>query len=83
MDAVQYAKLHKIKISRDLKFASYANLPITSYTSHPPLMALEQYPYKQGEQAMNLMMTILQNKLDGKRADHFFSEKITPTLIET
>ena len=59
MDAVQYAERHGVKVNKDIVFVSYANLPITSYTAYPPLASLEQYPLKQGQKAMELMISLL------------------------
>jgi len=69
MDAVQYAEKKNISVNRDIVFVSYANLPITSYTAHPPLVSIEQYPYGQGEKAMELLMQILKNKSSGNMKD--------------
>jgi DNA-binding LacI/PurR family transcriptional regulator len=83
MDAIQYAIQHKIKVNEDVIFASFANLTITNYTIHPPLLAVEQYPYKQGESAMNMLLQVidskskcLENPLNAK------AEVILPTLVE-
>lgn len=62
MDAVQYAEKQHVKVNKDIAFASYANLPITSYTAYPPLVSLEQYPHEQGEKAMQMMMRLLGKK---------------------
>ncbi|HMT73956.1 MAG TPA: LacI family DNA-binding transcriptional regulator [Chitinophagaceae bacterium] len=82
MDAVQYAKQKKIKINKDILFASYANLPITDYTSFPPKISLEQYPYLQGEKAMELMINIL-HKMENEEysADISNEEIIIAKLI--
>lgn len=82
MDAVQYAEQQKIQINKDIAFVSYANLPITGYTAYPPLASIEQYPYGQGKKAMELMITILNEKSAGTNiADHYYTEKIAPTLV--
>jgi LacI family repressor for deo operon, udp, cdd, tsx, nupC, and nupG len=83
MDAVQYANQIKIKVNKDIIFASYANLPITSYTTHPPIISLEQFPYKQGEKAMEMMMEILQNKNNDKEeSNKYFEEVLIPAVIK-
>ncbi|MDH7461161.1 LacI family DNA-binding transcriptional regulator [Chitinophagaceae bacterium 26-R-25] len=82
MDAVQYAKQKKIKINKDILFASYANLPITDYTSHPPRVSLEQYPFMQGEKAMQMMIEILnQNKTDNDSKINSKNEIIPTTVV--
>ncbi len=82
MDAVQYVKQKKLRINKDIIFASYANLPITDYTSHPPKISLEQYPVLQGEKAMEIMIRILHQQTDDATAAPItYNEKITATLI--
>lgn len=82
MDAVQYAKQKKLKINKDILFASYANLPITDYTSFPPKISLEQYPILQGEKAMEMMIKILnQPESTSENQIVSFTEKLTATLI--
>ena len=83
MDAVKYARQHKIKVNKDIIFASYANLPITDYTSYPPVISLEQYPYKQGEGAMQIMIKILNEKANSISESHsFFIERLPPLLVQ-
>ena len=82
MDAVQYAKQVKIKVNKDILFASYANLPITAYTIHPPILSLEQYPYKQGEKAMEIMMKILSEKDDDdSREEKYYTEELATRIV--
>jgi len=82
MDAVQYAQKQGINVNREIVFVSYANLPITSYTAFPPLVSVEQYPYGQGEKAMQLMIRILNEKqknLTGQ--EMYYTEEISPALV--
>ena len=81
MDAVQYAKTQNIQINKDLVFASYANLPITHYTAHPPLVSVEQYPYGQGEKAMENLISLLNGKKDGQERGDYLIEEIPATLV--
>lgn len=83
MDAVQYAQQQHIQVNRDIVFASYANLPITGYTAYPPLASIEQYPYGQGEKAMEIMMAILIDKManNNNSEEHFFVEEMPATLV--
>ena len=82
MDAVQYAQRHHIEVNKDIVFVSYANLPITNYTAFPPLVSIEQYPYGQGEKAMELMVEILSNKSLDKKGDvNYFSHEMPGTLV--
>ncbi len=82
MDAVQYAFKQNIKVNKDIVFVSYANLPITSYTAYPPLASIEQYPYGQGEKAMQLMIRILNEKTINKNQPGvYYTEEMTTTLV--
>jgi LacI family transcriptional regulator, repressor for deo operon, udp, cdd, tsx, nupC, and nupG len=82
MDAVQYAQQKKIRINKDIAFVSYANLPITGYTAFPPLVSIEQYPYRQGQKAMEMMINVLNDKKDndGQPKD-FYVEEIETRLV--
>lgn len=82
MDAVQYAQLQTIKVNEDIVFASYANLPITLYTAHPPLVSVEQYPYGQGEKAMEILIDLLNKRgEEGSSSQPFYVEEIPATLV--
>jgi LacI family transcriptional regulator, repressor for deo operon, udp, cdd, tsx, nupC, and nupG len=82
MDAVQYAQRQHIEVNKDIVFVSYANLPITDYISFPPLVSIEQYPYGQGEKAMEMLIEILQNKAAGKTgAANYLTHEMSGTLV--
>jgi len=81
MDAVQYANKQQIDVNKEMAFVSYANLPITSYTAHPPMVSVEQYPYSQGLKAMEMMMQLLQHKQDESGSIKFLKEEIRPSLV--
>ena len=82
MDAVQYAQKKNIQVNKDIAFVSYANLPITSYTAYPPMASLEQYPYGQGEKAMNMLINILNQRTDNKETPEvFLTEEMDTTLV--
>jgi DNA-binding LacI/PurR family transcriptional regulator len=82
MDAVQYALRRQVQVNKDIVFVSYANLPITGYTVHPPLASLEQYPYGQGSKAMEMMIKILSEKSAGTQTPGtFYQEEMSPTLV--
>ena len=56
------ARQHKLKINKDICFVSYANLPITSYLETPPMASVEQYPYKQGAKAAEVLFSLLKKE---------------------
>lgn len=79
MDAVQFAARNGIAVNKDIVFVSYANLPITNYTAYPPLVSIEQYPYSQGEKAMQLLIKVLAEK--GQPERKTYTEEIVATLV--
>lgn len=82
MDAVKYARQQNVQVNKEIVFVSYANLPITSYTAHPPLASIEQYPYRQGEKAMELLINILNEKSVNKSLPKtFYKEEVPVTLV--
>ena len=78
MDATQFAHLQGVKINADIAFVSYSNLSITDYTAYPPLLSVEQYPYGQGEQAME---TMIRSMSADHEKDLFYHEKVPATLV--
>jgi DNA-binding LacI/PurR family transcriptional regulator len=78
MDATQYAHLQGMKINADIAFVSYSNLSITDYTAFPPLLSVEQYPYGQGEQAMETMIRTMKEE---HIKDIFYHEEVPATLV--
>jgi DNA-binding LacI/PurR family transcriptional regulator len=80
MDASQYAFQQGIDINKEIAFISYANLPITKYTAFPPLLSLEQYPYGQGECAMQMMIRRLDAQNENEE-ESFDTEELSATLV--
>lgn len=62
LDAIQYSRSQGLKINKDIFFASYANLPITSYLDDRPLISVEQFPYEQAEKATEILLRIINSK---------------------
>jgi len=62
MDAIQYARSLKLKINRDITFVSYANSPMNYYMEFPPIASVEQYPFRQGQQAAGVLLELLNRK---------------------
>ena len=81
LDAVQYAKQHHIKINKEVLFVSYANLPVTDYVAYPPIASLEQYPYLQGEKAMEILMDIFASRIKKETITTYRKEEIAATLV--
>jgi DNA-binding LacI/PurR family transcriptional regulator len=79
MDAVKYAQQQNIQVNKDIVFTSYANLPITSYTTYPAIASIEQYPYRQGEKAMEMMIKIIKEDNENL-AEHYYFEEVPTSL---
>jgi LacI family transcriptional regulator len=62
LDAMRWARTHKIRINKDITFVSYANLPVTNYLETPPRASVEQFPFEQGERAANLLFKLIDSK---------------------
>jgi LacI family repressor for deo operon, udp, cdd, tsx, nupC, and nupG len=78
IDAAQY--LHNIKHKDAIELVSFGNLPMTGYTAFPPMASLEQFPFKQGTTAINMMIGLLNNKKTMRKNSEMV-EEITPALI--
>ena len=59
LDAIKYSRNEGLKINKDIFFASFANLPITSYLDEPPLVSVEQFPYEQAERATEMLFQLI------------------------
>jgi DNA-binding LacI/PurR family transcriptional regulator len=59
-------------------FASFANLPITNFIDNPPVVSVEQFAYKMGEQAAQIMLDTFQDT--GQEAG-FFREVMLDTEL--
>ncbi len=62
LDAVKFAMRDGISVNNDILFASYANISANKHAAHPPAVSLDQFPYGQGQKAMDLLINILKNK---------------------
>lgn len=62
LDAIKYSRGQGLKINKDIFFASFANLPMTSYLDEPPLVSVEQFPYEQAEKATSILIDLINKK---------------------
>lgn len=81
LDAIQYARQQKLKINKDISFVSYANLPITHYLENPPMASVEQYPYKQGAKAAELLIGLIDNQEQKEEPESWLNFVINGQLI--
>ncbi|MBL0741199.1 LacI family DNA-binding transcriptional regulator [Chryseolinea lacunae] len=80
LDAMQYARKMNIRINQDISFVSFANLPVWSYMENPPLASVEQFPYRQGQRATEMILEIL-NTPKHKVTDKFKKIILEPRLF--
>ncbi|HSC37678.1 MAG TPA: substrate-binding domain-containing protein, partial [Chitinophagaceae bacterium] len=59
LDAIQYLRSQKSKKAKDIRFVSFAHLPLCRYLDNPPLASVEQFPYEQGAKAMEMLYSLL------------------------
>ncbi|WP_084490087.1 LacI family DNA-binding transcriptional regulator [Niabella ginsenosidivorans] len=81
MDAVKFAVKQQVKINEEILFASYANISVNKHTAYPPVVSVDQFPYKQGEEAMKMMMELLRHKQEGTNAAPGFYNKEMRALL--
>jgi len=81
LDAMQYARKMNIRINTDLSFVSFANLPVWSYMENPPLASVEQFPYRQGQRATEMLLDILNTPKANKQPEKFNKIILEPRLF--
>lgn len=59
LDAMVVAKKRNLIVNRDICFASFGNLPLWDYMDNPPFASIEQFPYKQGNKAAEILFELL------------------------
>lgn len=64
---VEFAKKNKMTVPDDLKVVGYSNDNRTDI-SFPTITSVEQFPHEMGEQAANLMMDLIQKKVNPGRS---------------
>ncbi|HEV7330904.1 MAG TPA: LacI family DNA-binding transcriptional regulator [Flavisolibacter sp.] len=66
LDAIKYARKANLQINKDLSIVSYANLPIIHYLEFTPLASVEQFPFRQGQKATEILLDIIAGRNDEK-----------------
>jgi len=61
LDGIRHAKTLNLALNKEIMFVSYANIPITSFLQDPPFASVEQYPYKQGTTAAEILISLMNN----------------------
>lgn len=65
-----------------IDFVSYANLPIINYMDHTPIASVEQFPYKQGKKAADLLIDLINKpKNESGSGQAYFNIVVESELI--
>lgn len=65
-----------------IDFVSYANLPIINYMDHTPIASVEQFPYKQGKKAADILIDLINKPKDESGTEQaYFNIVIESELI--
>ena len=64
LDAMQFLKKLKLRINKDIHIVSYANFPLINYMETSPLASVEQFPYLQGQKAMETLLELISKSKD-------------------
>lgn len=67
--AIRYARSLNIQINKDIDFVSYANLPLINYMDYTPIASVEQFPYKQGKKAADILLDLINKPKSGSDAE--------------
>lgn len=57
--AMRYTRSQNLRVNQDVEFVSYANLPIINYMEHSPIASVEQFPFKQGQKAADILLDLI------------------------
>ncbi|MEP7257025.1 MAG: LacI family DNA-binding transcriptional regulator [Flavitalea sp.] len=64
LDVMQFLKKLKLRINKDIHIVSYANFPLINYMETSPLASVEQFPYLQGQKAMETLLELIAKSKD-------------------
>ncbi len=81
LDAAQWAQQNGVRVNEDVLFVSYSNISLTKHAALPPAASLEQYSYKQGFEAMEMLMRILAERRGKEKNKKEFFKKEVPGLL--
>jgi DNA-binding LacI/PurR family transcriptional regulator len=77
--AMRYANSLQLK---DLEFVSYANQPFIHYMNYTPIASVEQFPYKQGKKATDILIDLInQPKNESGKEQAYFHVVIESQLV--
>lgn len=80
--AIRYARSLNIQINKDIDFVSYANLPLINYMDFTPIASVEQFPYKQGKKAADILLDLINKpKGDSESETAYYNVVVESELI--
>ncbi|MFT4094262.1 MAG: LacI family DNA-binding transcriptional regulator [Niabella sp.] len=81
LDAVKFAMQNDVLINEDILFASYANISANKHAAYPPAVSIDQFPYKQGRTAMEILVDILNKKNTADKGTGLFNQVEMPVTL--
>ncbi|WP_367866255.1 LacI family DNA-binding transcriptional regulator [Pedobacter sp. WC2423] len=80
--AIRYARSLNIQINKEIDFVSYANLPLINYMDFTPIASVEQFPYKQGKKAADILLDLINKpKSDSDTEPAYYKVVVESELI--
>lgn len=79
--AMRYARKMEIKVNKDIDFVSYANLPIINYMDYTPIASVEQFPYKQGKRAADILLDLINKPKTDSGTEAYFNIVVESQLV--
>lgn len=80
--AIRYVRSLGIDVQKDLEFVSYANLPINHYMDFTPVASVEQFPYKQGAKAADILLDLIHRPKAASGAEQaYFNVVVESELV--
>ena len=77
LNAMQICKQNGFIPNKDIYFVSFANLPICTYMENPPIASVEQFAYKMGEKAAQILIEVM----DSTEKELPFSDVVLSTKV--
>jgi len=81
LDAMRYSRKMNVRINEDISFVSFANLQVCNYMENPPLASVEQFPYRQGQRATEMLLEILNSSRNGAGHEKYNKIILAPRLF--
>jgi DNA-binding LacI/PurR family transcriptional regulator len=81
LDAMRYSRKMNVRINEDISFVSFANLQVCNYMENPPLASVEQFPYRQGQRATEMLLEILNSARNGAGSGKYNKIILAPRLF--